>query len=334
MNLEPLISPHPLDVICAGIVIADCVARPVVKQALPGQLELVERIGLYAGGSAFNTGADLVRLGLNVALVGRVGEDGFGDFMVHAAQRAGCDTTFLSRDAHAPTSATLVTVDTSGERAFLHSIGANAHLEPQHLALEQLRASGAQVLHLAGFFILPGLEGMQGEPARALFHEATQLGLITSLDCVWDPTGRWNRLIGPVLEFTDLFCPSIHEARAIVNMSDEHSFSPKEVAEALFRLGVRQIVALKMGPEGSFVMARNGEHHLVAAPEVETVDGTGAGDAFIAGFLAAQLKGLSLLECTQMGNAVGALCVGAMGATAGVPDWNDAVRLSGIQVNA
>ena len=245
MNLEPLGSSHPLDVICAGIVIADCVARPVVKQALPGQLELVERIGLYAGGSAFNTASDLVRLGLHVALVGRVGEDGFGDFLMHAAQRAGCNTEFLSRDAHAPSSATLVTVDPSGERAFLHSIGANAGLEPHHIPLKERVTRGARVLHLAGFFILPGLEGGEGEPARALFQEATRLGLTTSLDCVWDATGRWSELIGPVLEFTDLFCPSIHEARAIVNMSDEHNFGPKEVAEALFQLGVRQTVALK-----------------------------------------------------------------------------------------
>jgi len=334
VSLEPSTSAHPLEVICAGIVIADCVARPVVKQALPGQLELVEHIGLYAGGSAFNTASDLVRLGLGVSLVGRVGEDGFGDFLMHAAKRAGCDTEFLSRDPHAPSSATLVTVDPSGERAFLHSIGANAGLEPHHIPLEPLKARGARVLHLAGFFILPGLEGNRGEPARALFQEATRLGLTTSLDCVWDATGRWGELIGPVLEFTDLFCPSISEARAIVGMPGDDVFSPREVAEALFRLGVCQTVALKMGPEGSFVMARDGEYHFVPAPQVETLDGTGAGDAFIAGFLAAHLKGLSLLECAQIGNAVGALCVGALGATAGVTDWDDARTLAelGVQV--
>ena len=81
-------------------------------------------------------------------------------------------------------------------------------------------------------------------------------------------------------------------------------------------------------------MARDGEHHLVAAPQVETVDGTGAGDAFIAGFLAAYLKGLSLLECAKIGNAVWALCVGAMGATAGVTDWQDALRLADSGVKA
>ena len=315
-----------IDVVCAGIVIADCVARPVIKQPKPGQLELVDRIGLYSGGSAANTGFDLVKLGARVALVGCVGEDGFGDFLEAQALRAGCDANLLKRHPSASTSATLVTVGEDGERAFLHSIGANAHFGPDDVPLERLKARGATVLHLAGFFILPEMEGRTGEPAVALFARATQLGFLTSLDCVWDATGRWGSLIASVLAQTDIFCPSINEAREIVKLSE--SSSPRAVAEALFALGLRQVVALKMGPEGSFVMARDGEHHFVPAPTVVTVDGTGAGDAFIAGFIAAKLQGLSLLECAKLGNATGALCVGAMGATAGVSGWNDARDLA------
>ena len=327
MNLETTPLTEPIDVACAGIVVADCVARPVVKQPLPGQLELVDRIGLYSGGSAANTGYDLAKLGARVALIGRVGNDGFGDFLEAEARRAGCDSSLLKRDANTPTSATLVTVDQSGERAFLHSIGANAKLEPADIPLEELKARGAKVLHLAGFFILPGMEGKAGEPTRDLFARARTLGLMTSLDCVWDATRRWASLIAPVLEQTDLFCPSINEARAISEL-DDHA-SPRAIAERLFEMGLRRIVALKMGPEGSFVMARDGTHHLVPAPVVEAVDGTGAGDAFIAGFIAAHLRGFELLECARFGNATGALCVGAMGATAGVTGWDAARALAG-----
>jgi sugar/nucleoside kinase (ribokinase family) len=151
--------------------------------------------------------------------------------------------------------------------------------------------------------------------------------LTTSLDCVWDATGRWQTVIGAVLPQTDLFCPSIHEARGILGLPDRAS--PRDIAQGLFDLGVRQVVALKMGPEGSFVMSRDGESHRVpAVAVVDTVDGTGAGDAFIAGFIAARLRGLDLLESTRLGNASGALCVGAMGATAGVTSWDDAQRLA------
>lgn len=314
-----------IDVVCVGIVVADCVARPVVKQPQLGQLELVDSIGLYSGGSAASTGYDLAKLGVNVALIGRIGADGFGDFLEAEARRVGCDATLLKRDASAGTSSSLVTVTPDGERTFLHSIGANAKLTPNDVPLEDLKARGCKVLHLAGFFILTAMEGKSGEPAADLFARATDLGFVTSLDCVWDATGRWGELIGSVLAHTDIFCPSIFEARAIVDLPE--SASPREIALELFKLGVRQIVALKMGSEGSFVMARDAESHHVPAPKVEAIDGTGAGDAFIAGFLAAHLRGFNLLESARIGNATGALCVGAMGATGGVTGWDAAVAL-------
>ena len=315
-----------IDVACAGIVVADCVARPVVKQPQLGQLELVETIGLYSGGSAASTGYDLAKLGVSVALIGRIGNDGFGDFLEAEAKRVGCDSSLLKRDASAGTSSSLVTVTPDGERTFLHSIGANAKLTPDDVPLEELTTRGCKVLHLAGFFILTAMEGPSGEPAAELFARATELGLTTSLDCVWDATGRWGKLIGSVLAHTDIFCPSIHEARSIVELPE--SASPRAIALGLFALGVREVVALKMGPQGSFVMARAGESHHVPAPNVEALDGTGAGDAFIAGFFAARLRGLSLLESARIGNATGALCVGALGATAGVTGWDDALKLA------
>jgi sugar/nucleoside kinase (ribokinase family) len=314
------------DVACVGIVVADCVARPVIKQPLAGQLELVDTIGLYSGGSAANTGYGLARLGVEVSLIGRIGTDGFGDFLEAEAKRVGCDSSHLKRDPYIGTSSSIVTVTPDGERTFLHSIGANAKLMPQDVPLMELKNQGTQILHLAGFFILTDMEGQQGEPAAELFRQASNLGMLTSLDCVWDATGRWGKLIASVLAQTDIFCPSIHEARAITGL--EANATPQEIAQGLFDLGVRQIVALKMGAEGSFVMARDGTHHTVSAPKVETIDGTGAGDAFIAGFLAAYLRGMNLLECAQFGNATGALCVGALGAIAGVTNWEAAQVLA------
>jgi sugar/nucleoside kinase (ribokinase family) len=316
---------NAIEVACAGIVVADCVARPVQRQPQLGQLELVKTIGLYSGGSAANTGYGLARLGAQVALIGRIGKDGFGDFLAAEAARVGCDSSLLQRDAVTGTSASLVTVTPDGERTFLHAIGANANLQPADIPLHSLQARGTKVLHLAGFFILPGMEGAHGEPSRDLFAHASSLGMLTSLDCVWDATGRWGHLIGDVLPQTDFFCPSIHEARNIAGLPPEAT--PKTIAQRLFDMGVRQVVALKMGAEGSWVMAKNGEHHHVPAPSVEAVDGTGAGDAFIAGFLAAHLRGLGLLESARYGNAAGALCVGAVGATAGVTSWQAASDL-------
>ncbi len=315
-----------IQAISVGIIVADCVARPVKHQPQLGRLELVENIGLYAGGSAASTGYGLARFGIPTAVIGRVGNDGFADFLIAQAKRHGADSSGMIRDETSATSATLVTVDPNGERSFLHSIGANAHLSADDVPLEALKAKGVTLLHLAGFFALPSLESTDGSPAASLLDHASSLGLTTSLDCVWDATGRWRKLIGKVLPQTDIFCPSIHEARAIVGLPD--SAMPLEIAQGLLDLGVRQVVALKMGEAGSFVLTRDGQAQQLPIVPSLVLDGTGSGDAYIAGFLAAYLRGFSWLECGQIGNAAGAMCVRAVGAMTGIGDWQEALEMA------
>jgi sugar/nucleoside kinase (ribokinase family) len=316
----------PLEAVSVGIIVADCVARPVLSTPPKGKLVLVDNIGLYSGGSAASTGYGLARFGVRTAVVGRVGRDGFGDFLVAEAARHGADSSLIVRDKTVATSATLVTVDGEGERTFIHAIGANARLAPSDVPLEHLRSRGARVLHVAGMFALPGMEGTDGSPTRDLFAHASGLGFVTSLDSVWDATGRWAQVIGPMLAHTDIFCPSIHEAAAITGL--ETNAAPRAIAERLFDMGVRQIVALKMGPEGSFVMSSNRKTHRLGILSVPSVDGTGAGDAFIAGLLTGFLQGASLLECARLGTAAGAMCVRALGAMPGITDRNDLERMA------
>jgi sugar/nucleoside kinase (ribokinase family) len=310
-----------LEVVSVGIVVADVVARPVRGTAEKGQLELVEEILLCSGGSAASTGYALARFGIPSAVIGRVGHDGFGDFLVAEAARHGAQS-LLIRDPQTATSATQVLVDPQGERTFIHAIGANARLTPADVPLSGLKARGARLLHLAGFFALPGMDDPGGAPAGDLFARASELGLFTSLDNVWDATSRWER-IRTVLPYTDFFYPSIHDARRITGEQ-----APQAVAEKLFELGVRRVVALKMGPEGSFLSSRAGESYRLGILNVPGVDGTGAGDAFIAGFLAGWLRGSGLLECGRLGNAAGAMCVRAMGAMSGITDRTELEALA------
>ncbi len=305
---------NPLEVVSLGIVVADVIARPVSGTALKGTLELVDEVVLRSGGSAASSGYSLARFGIKSAILGRIGNDGFGDFLVGETKRHGAES-LLIRDPDAATSATQVLVDTDGERTFIHAVGANARLLASDVDLEALKARGSKILHLAGFFALPSLDNPNGEPTRDLFARAKQMGFTTSLDNVWDATGHWER-IHSVLPFADFFFPSIHDARHITGLHE-----PEEMAKRLFEMGVGQIVIIKMGPEGSLVMNRAGEVHRLGILNVPSVDGTGAGDTYIAGFLAAWLRGMGLLECAKYGTAGGAMCVRAMGAMTGITDW-------------
>jgi sugar/nucleoside kinase (ribokinase family) len=305
-----------MDVTCLGILVADAIARPVETLPAQGSLALVEEISLRGGGCALNTASVLAGLGLGAAVVGKVGADPFGDFLLELLGSRGVDRRGVIVDGAVPTSASVVLVDSAGERTFLHVPGANGRLQREELDPELL--FGARALHLAGALVMPELDG---EPAAHLLAEARGRGLLTSLDTVWDPTGHWERVL-PALPHVDLFAPSLAEGRAI---SEERE--PAAVAAWLRGRGVHT-VALKLGADGCYA-AGEGFEGLVDAFPVRAVDGTGAGDAFVAGLLYATLAGWPLERAARLANAVGALATTAVGAVEGVPPVAETLAFAG-----
>ncbi|MGH3092436.1 MAG: carbohydrate kinase family protein [Gaiellaceae bacterium] len=306
-----------MDVICLGILVADSIARPVEALPAHGSLALVEEVSLRGGGCALNTASVLAGLGLEAGVAGKVGADPFGDFLLGLLGSRGVDRAGVVVDPDVPTSASVVLVDSAGERTFLHVPGANGRLRREDLDPERLFATRA--LHLAGALVMPELDG---EPAAQLLAEARRRGILTSLDTVWDATGRWERVL-PALPHVDLFAPSLAEARAI---SGERE--PAAVAAWLHARGART-VALKLGADGCYA-AGDGFEGLVDPFPVRAVDGTGAGDAFVAGLLYGTLAGWPLERTARLANAVGALATTAVGAVEGVPSVAETLAFAGL----
>lgn len=294
-------------IVCLGIMVADVVGRPLRAVPDPGRLVLVDEMSLHTGGCAVNAAGALARLDLPAEVVGKVGDDPFGEFLIRALERRGVGTRGVSRDSDAGTSASMVMVDPDGERRFVHYIGANARLTLDDV--DPTIVEGASILHVAGSLVLPGIDG---EPTAQLLQQARDAGVITFLDTVWDDTGRWMELLEPCLPHVDYFVPSLAEARALTGEDD-----PEAVARALIDHGVG-VVGLKMGADGCLVLNQDGDLLRVPAFEVEAVDATGAGDAFAAGFIAGIWLEYSLEETARLANAVGALCVTGVGALGGV----------------
>jgi sugar/nucleoside kinase (ribokinase family) len=294
-------------ILCLGIMVADVVGRPLRAVPDPGRLVLVDEMSLHTGGCAINAATALARLGLPVEVIGKVGTDSFGDFLIDALAERTIGSQGVQRDPKVGTSATMVMVEPDGERRFVHYIGANARMTLDDIDFSMFE--GASILHVAGSLVLPGIDG---EPTAELLRRARDAGLITFLDVVWDDTGRWMELIGPCLPYIDYFVPSLPEAQEITGLGD-----PAAVARALLDHGVGT-VGLKMGPNGCLVIARDGDIVRQPAFQVDVVDATGAGDAFAAGFIAGVWQGWSLKKTAHFANAVGALCVTGLGATGGV----------------
>lgn len=302
------------EVTCLGILVADVVGKPVDRLPQRGKLELVERMELHTGGCAANVGIALSKLGVDAAVIGKVGDDGFGDFMVSELARHGINPYGIARNGVAATSATMVMVHADGERSFIHYLGANAEFEESDVDFEIIR--GSRVLHIAGAFLMPGIDG---EPTARILKRAQDSGIITSLDTAWDSTGRWMSVIKPCFQYVDYALPSYDEARMMTGRQE-----PRDIAQFLMDMGVKT-VGLKMGSKGCYIKSADTE--LMIPPyDVDPVDSVGAGDCFVAGFLTGIVRGWDLQQTGRFANAVGGLCVTALGATTGVKSLKETLN--------
>jgi len=303
-----------IDVASLGILVADVFGRPIDEWPQRGRLSLVREMGIGIGGCAANAGIDLVKLGLKVSVIGRVGDDGFALVVRKVLESAGVDVSHIVTDPQAGTSGTMVMVHGDGERSFIHYPGANGRVQPSDTPDDLLQRS--KVLLLAGALVMPGFDG---EPAAEVLCRARAAGAVTCLDTVWDATGTWMKLLAPMLKHADMFLPSISEAAELTNETE-----PRRIAEKLMECGPR-IVALKQGDEGCYIRTPDEEIDLPAY-DITPVDGTGAGDAFVAGFLRGHLAGWPLGETGRFACATGAMATLAMGTTAGVKGMEETLE--------
>lgn len=308
------------DIVCLGILVADVLVRPVDTLPARGSLGLVDDVELRGGGCALNTATALARLGLTAAVAGKIGRDPFGDFIIRLLQERGLDQSRLVLDATGDTSTTVALVGADGERTFLHRIGANGTLRIDELDEQALFA--ARALHVGGALVMPAFDG---EPMAELLRRARAAGVMTSIDTVFDPSGNWNRVLA-CLHHVDLFTPGLTEATRISNVRD-----PLQAARRLREIGAGA-VAVTLGSQGCVVSADDFEG-WVEGFAVDAVDGTGAGDAFAAGFIYGNLAGWGSERSARFANAAGALAVTAIGACEGLGDLAQTLALAAMEVS-
>jgi sugar/nucleoside kinase (ribokinase family) len=297
-----------MDVVCVGILVADIFASPIDSLPAAGELKLVDRYVLSAGGCAANTAVCLRRLGRNVRVVGKVGEDLFGDFVRKDLERLGVDTSVLRRSSTHPTSNTYIVNVPGEDRRYLHCIGANADFRFEDIDFATL--DGARVLYLGGYMVMPEFGP---EHLTQLFREAQARGLKTVLDVAIGarfpaPLDQ----IEPALPYTDAFLPNDDEARILTGRTD-----PRDQAEVLSRLNPDCVVVITMGRRGALAQHRD-KVLRAGAYQLDCVDESGAGDAFDAGFVIGLLERWPLESTLRFASAVGASCTRALGCTEGV----------------
>ncbi|MBI3084873.1 MAG: carbohydrate kinase family protein [candidate division NC10 bacterium] len=287
-----------LDVVAVGELNPDLILDGVAGLPRLGQEILANRATFTLGSSTALCAANLAALGLRVGIVGKVGEDLFGDFVLQSLRERGIDVSRVIRDPAVRTGVT-VSLAYPQDRAMVTFPGAMASLRGEEVDLAYL--SGARHLHVSSFFLQQALQ----PGCAALFRAAKEGGLTTSLDPGWDPAERWDAGIAGLYPWLDVLFVNQVEASALGGKA--------EWREGAATLGGQvSTVVVKQGRDGAGAMYFGTWHEHPGFP-VEAVDPTGAGDAFNAGFLFGRLSGLQPRLCLRWGNACGALTSGHRG---------------------
>lgn len=361
---------RPIDVIVAGHICFDLIptfpstGADYQELFIPGKLVKVSELVTSTGGPVSNTGLALKKLGVNVALMGKVGTDFIGEGILSRLKNEGLDK--YMRIVEGETSSYTVVVAPPGiDRMFLHNPGANDTFGFDDIDFDLV--AKARVFHLGYPPLMERMYSNDGQEMMEIFKKAKDLGTTTSLDMALpDPTSPagkvdWRAILKNVLPWVDLYLPSLEET---LYMLDKEAFfkkkqlagkkdmldffTPEEVsalAEELLQMGP-PVVGLKAGHRGFYLrtstkerlekigVAKPGEFDTWIERElwspsfhVENFAGaTGSGDSAIAGFLAAYIRGLDIETTLQYATAVGANNVTAPDALSGIKDWETTTK--------
>lgn len=318
----------------------------------PGQLTEVGEATFATGGGVSNVGLALIRLGIKPKLVGKIGDDFFGDAIVRILESYDPQATKdLIIEKGGSSSYTLVINPPNHDRTFLHNPGCNDTLKASDIDLEQL---GLAKLFYFGYPSLMRTIREDPQSFAQLYKDAKAKGFMTCLDMslpdVNGDSGKidWKHFLNTVLPHVDIFLPSLEET---LFMLDRNFYDSKlwqqempapylrDLTSSMLELGVA-IAGIKLGEQGLYLHTASTErlqplNHLIEVDswhnkalwspifEVEVKGTVGAGDACIAGFLASILKGLSPEDAITMACAVGACCVEAPDASSGIRSWEE-----------
>lgn len=321
---------------------------------IPGKLIHMKGADVHTGGSVANTGLALKKLGADVTLLGKVGDDAFGAMVRDILAGYGAGGLVVDQDSS--TSYSVVLAIPGIDRVFLHDPGANDTFTNDDIPEEALE--DAALFHFGYPPIMKQMYLHDGAELAAIFRRVHEKGIATSLDmAAVDPNSEagkadWEKILAAVLPYTDFFVPSFEELCFMLNRTRYEELAArggdmaenldmeadvKPLAERCLALGCR-VVLIKCGTSGMYYKtgSRESMDRVGGKLELDTegwaekegvqpcfradqvLSGTGAGDTSIAAFLLAASRGKPVEVCSALAAAEGACAVTAYDALSGL----------------
>jgi sugar/nucleoside kinase (ribokinase family) len=330
----------------------------------PGRLLQVGKADVHTGGAVANTGLAMKILGADVSLMGKIGDDEFGNMVLTILKPYGLEASMVIAKGEA-TSYSMIIAVPGVDRIFLHNCGVNNSFVASDISDDSLR--DAALFHFGYPPLMKSIYENNGLELIKMMKHAQEMGVATSLDMASiDPASEagqidWKIILSQVLPYVDFFVPSVEELCYMLNRELfeewQQRASGKDITEIIdikeeveplaqtcLSLGAK-IVLVKCGAPGMYyctadettlskisrridldvqVWANQSGFEASYVPD-RVLSGTGAGDTSIAAFLTAILDGYSLERCLQLATATGASCVSAHDALSGLKSFEQLI---------
>lgn len=264
-----------------------------------------------AGGSAANTITCTSIFGMPSSFIGKIGDDELGLLFKSDQEQYGVKSLLLKSEHSSGRSMVFVS-GANAERTFAVYLGAALDLVPEDLKPEYFE--GHDYFHIEGYLV------QNQALIRRAVEMAHEAGCLISIDMAsYNVVESNNAFLHDIVDkYVDIVFANETESRAFTKIDDP--------VEALREISKHcKIAIVKVGKDGSWVRSGEEEYFIPAWP-AESVDATGAGDTYAAGFLYGHSLGMPLKVCGEVGSIIAAKVVEVIGTKIDIPRWRDAKK--------
>ena len=283
----------------------DLVAR-VERLPRPGETVRASQLLQVPGGKGANQAVAAARLGARVSMIGRVGDDDFGQQLQESLRTAGVGIEHVSVTDRCSSGVALIEVDQSGQNTITIVSGANGRMTPADVSRVDSVIASADAMLLQLEIPIPAV---QWAIATARRH-----GILSVLDTAPAPQAD----LPPALFQANIVSPNQTEAQQLTGVDVRTPDDALRAAEVLRQRGAQHVV-IKLGDQGALTLDQDGRSKHIAAVSVEVADTTAAGDAFTAAVALGFAEGLSTIDSVELGCAAGTLATTRLGAQQSMP---------------
>jgi ribokinase len=291
------------DIVVIGSLNMDLVVKvdrmPNGGETVPGG-----NLHLICGGKGANQAVAASRLGAKVAMVGRVGEDDFGQRLLDNLDQASIVSEHVIRDANSVTGTAVILVDERGENSIVVSPGANGFVSPADVTFAEEIIRNAKIVLLQLEIPIPAVE------------KAIDLARKYDVMVLLNPAPA-RKVPAEMLTKVNMLIPNETEAGFYTGIEVHDVNSAMQAGNALVEMGIEKVI-ITLGDKGALYVSSTEEFHIPAR-KVKAIDTTAAGDAFIGGVSAAIVKGFLLKQAMEYGCCAGALAATRLGAQTSLP---------------